>query len=492
MTKTSALASQIQCKVPMPFKALQKKRLQHEIDQTCLAIADAPVGHDVSFSFLVLGDTDAGEASSRKAAFSSNAFSWQFAEQVMAHLGENRFLLHVGDVAYPSGSYENYLKYFLSPYRGLLTQLPSSPFYSSDEITFNRPLLPVPGNHDYASTRASTKLLPRALRRLCDRLRSFGIDWGHYGGAGGEAYAQTFLDDLSKLSPAQLDQHLKAHYTASEYVASDYAASDCTPSGISGHQKTCLDYRPGLFTRLPNRYYRFRYGGVDFFALDSNTWKTTPTAADFDQAQLDWLEQSLIHSWADPEVVGRVVYLHHSPYTTESFYWQQLETLWVRRHLRNVFERVAVSRRETKECIGNPPIVDLVLSGHAHCLEHLKTTQTGLGDAQIDWVVCGGSGAGLRRQRSGNIDILENVTYQGQSCTEVVARSQLYAGKHGLGIKEQNFHSFIRVDVHPARAQKISVCTFLVTDADGYRQPRAIAPLKLGTTAVKSHKMARV
>ncbi|MHC5832871.1 MAG: metallophosphoesterase, partial [Nostoc sp.] len=26
--------------------------------------------------------------------------------------------------------------------------------------------------------------------------------------------------------------------------------------------------------RLPNRYYTFRYGGIDFFALDSNTFNT--------------------------------------------------------------------------------------------------------------------------------------------------------------------------------------------------------------------------
>ena len=34
----------------------------------------------------------------------------------------------------------------------------------------------------------------------------------------------------------------------------------------------CLNYQSGKFTRLPNRYYTFHYGGIDFFALDSNTF----------------------------------------------------------------------------------------------------------------------------------------------------------------------------------------------------------------------------
>src|SRR5690606_17643939 len=40
-----------------------------------------------------------------------------------------------------------------------------------------------------------------------------------------------------------------------------------------------IDYRPGSHTRLPNRYYRFRHGTVDFFALDSNTLDSPPPAA---------------------------------------------------------------------------------------------------------------------------------------------------------------------------------------------------------------------
>ena len=181
------------------------------IDYTRLSIADAPPGGHSDFSFLVLGDTDMGDVS-----VAEQAFAHSFAAQVMSNLGgTDRFLLHTGDVTYPVGSYENYLKYFLRPFQDLLTQLPESACYRDDPVIFNRPLLTVPGNHDYAGSEIASSLLHRILRGVCDRLRlSFGIDWGHYGGQGGEAYAQTFLDDLASLSPLQLAAHLKAHYTA--------------------------------------------------------------------------------------------------------------------------------------------------------------------------------------------------------------------------------------------------------------------------------------
>ena len=246
-----------------------------------------------------------------------------------------------------------------------------------------------------------------------------------------------------------------------------------------------MSYRPGAFTRLPNRYYRFRYGGVDFFALDSNTWNKDSSAEDFDQPQLDWLEKSLVASWQDSEVIGRIVYLHHSPYTTESFHWQQSQPLWVRRHLRAVLNRVAMTLAHSS---AKEPLLDLVLSGHAHCLEHLQTAQSEQGDAGIDWVVCGGSGFDLRKQRRDSLDILENVVHRRRSHAEVVAHSKFYAGchrpsrgqPHGRAKTERKVHSFIRVDVQPHQAQKITVCPFLVTCEDGQWQTKQASSFSVG------------
>ncbi|MGB3296867.1 MAG: metallophosphoesterase [Phormidesmis sp.] len=453
-------------------------QLQGGIDQTQLRIADGPVGA-APFSFMVIGDTDAGISSNANCA----AFSAAFAAQLMQHLGDSRLLLHTGDVTYPIGSYENYLNGFLRPYQSLLSRLPNSPSDRSEPIVFNRPLLPVPGNHDYAES--NSKLWQGVLRRVCDRLRAVGIDFGHYGGQGGEAYGQTFLDDLKKLTSEQLTTHLATHYSA---VVTDGIAGNRAVDSSSDRPQHCLNYRPGQFTRLPNRYYRFRYGGVDFFALDSNTWNTDPAAKNFDQQQLSWLKQALIRSWQTPNTVGRIIYLHHSPYTTESSRWQQPQALWVRWHLQTVLDQV-IAELETKGA-ANPiasslrlqhnPLVDLVISGHAHCLEHLRTTNTGHADAYINWLVCGGSGADIRRQRSAGADILGKVVSKGKPHASVVARSQLYAGLHGHNRSQQRFHSFLRIEVQPNQSQKLLVRPFVVSrESEGWLT-KALAPIRVG------------
>jgi 3',5'-cyclic AMP phosphodiesterase CpdA len=445
-------------------------KIDHSIDQTRLAIADAP-SNPAAFSFLVVGDTDAGAivktSNAKTSSAKTSSFSDVFANELSQALDESCFLLHTGDVTYPVGSYENYLSDFLQPYQALLSHLPTGP--CGGPMVFNRPLLPVPGNHDYANWPANAQTWQSCLRFLCDRLRQLNIDLGHYGGEGGEAYGQIFLDDLAKLSPQQLTKHLATHYSATA------AANDL-------ESKHCLNYRPGQFTRLPNRYYRFRYGGVDFFALDSNTWNSSSEAEGFDQAQLDWLARSLISSWQQPSTIGRIIYLHHSPYTTEETRWQQPETLWVRRHLRSVLDKVALSLKRTMPQQAPFTPVDLIISGHAHCLEHLRTADTGHADAQTDWIVCGGSGADIRRQRRAGSDLLEKISYQGRCYPSVVAKSQLYAGIHS-GRHPQRFHSFIRIDVRPTQRQKFTVQPFIVTQSlrDQW-QTRALSPLSVGNT----------
>ncbi len=490
------------------------KVLQGQIDQSQLSIADAPSGA-VPFSFMVIGDTDAGVPLSGALSPENNSMfaAGVLAERLRQQMGESRLLLHTGDITYPTGSYQNYWAGFLRPYQWLLANLPVSANYRSASVVFNQPLLPVPGNHDYAGS--TSGIGQRLLQWLCSHLRSLGVDLGHYGGQGGEAYGQTFLDDLQKLSPKQLTDHLATHYsavvpnamTAGQIAADGIAFDEAALSDVS----RCLNYRPGQFTRLPNRYYSFRYGGVDFFALDSNTWNSAPEATGFDQQQLIWLEESLIKSWQTPNTVGRIIYLHHSPYTTESTRWQQPETLWVRRHLRAVLDRVAAyfadplkkmdalgnaldnqAVRDRKAFQGNrspnDPWVDLVISGHAHCFEHLKTTETGHADAGMDWVVCGGSGAGLRRQREAGADILENLS-QGQkqggrqdskSCTRVVAKSQLYAGLHGRSHQKQLFHSFVRIEVQPHQSQKILIRPFVMSWHPEGWQTKALKAIKIG------------
>ena len=85
----------------------QPEMLSAGVDQSRLVIADAPTASE-SFSFLVMGDTDAGiEAGIEE---KGSAFAEGFANQLLRQLGESRFVLHTGDVTYPMGSYENYFK----------------------------------------------------------------------------------------------------------------------------------------------------------------------------------------------------------------------------------------------------------------------------------------------------------------------------------------------------------------------------------------------
>ena len=476
----STLSHQVQWQHPMV--------VQGGVDQTRLAISDGVSDRrpGIPFSFTVMGDTDAGELDADR----DDNFSTLFAQQMIDQSKESRFWLHTGDVTYPLGTYQNYLSGFLRPHRALLASLPLRANYGanyggqsarklegSSAVVFNRPVLPVPGNHDYAQLPFWSNLRQQMLTFWCDRLRQFaGIDWGHYGGQGGEAYGQTFLDDLSKFSAKQLKHHLIEHYNVRLPDQSNGAAQPTY----------CLDYAPGRFTRLPNRYYMFHYGGIDFFALDSNTWKSSPEVPGFDQAQLDWLEQGLVNSWRSPDSVGRIVYLHHSPYTTESSRWQQPETLWVRRHLRQVLDNVkaTLALDMGEHSFDSSPLVDLVISGHAHCLEHVTTGQTGHGDANLNWLVCGGSGVSLRRQRQTGKDILETLTVEGRSVTEVVARSQLYAGVHGHRDKKQHFHSFVQIDVHPNAKRGLVVRPFVVVNGRTGWQTKALGEISVGGSSL--------
>ncbi|HIK46905.1 MAG TPA: metallophosphoesterase, partial [Leptolyngbyaceae cyanobacterium M65_K2018_010] len=278
-----------------------------------------------------------------------------------------------------------------------------------------------------------------------------------------------------------------------------------------------LRYRPGEFTRLPNRYYTFRYGGIDFFALDSSTfndpsplahqggavhrqWLTTqrqalqhqrqqvmeaarqahrpdahsqerlddwqakveqldemlldiekqlnanPTAL-IDTEQLLWLKEQLIASWHNPAVRGRILYFHHPPYVTEATKWNQGQTQAVRQHLRWVFDQVAAAVPAI--AAGTPPVT-LVLNGHAHCFEYLTTLDTGHADSHLHWVVCGGSGLSLRRQRVEGSMLYETFPGGGGEAAaefRLVAKSQLFVGRTGEKSDRRRPYSFLRVDV---------------------------------------------
>lgn len=474
--------------------------LERNIDQTKFVLDDGGAA-DEEFSFMVLGDSGTGR-------YRGDSPQRRVANAMVEQGDGTRFCLHTGDVVYLVGSSEQYYENFIKPYREWLVGGKTPKKVSYDQMVFKWPILPTLGNHDYYNLpllfgAISTLSIP--FRKLFNSYIDLDVGW--HGSYTGNAYAQAFMDCLANLSPDQLKTHLDQHYTAAD--------------------NTCLNYVPGEFTRVPNNYYTFRYGGIDFFALDSNTFnapqllkegKNAPEyrahldmrqtelekeraailekaanldANDADQAeqiadfigeaeqlseeirdiskqltpgpfqethdieQLNWLRDRLIASWQDPNCRGRILYFHHPPYVTEATKWAQAQTLSVRQHLRKTLTEV---KQALEPLPNNRPLVDLIINGHAHCMEYLQTADSDLADANIPCLVCGGSGYSLRRQRTNGPDIFEVIDGQSQH----VATSRLFVGRNGQGSKKRRPYSSLRIDVKAGNIPKFVVKPIVV------------------------------
>ena len=194
------------------------------------------------FTFLVLGDSGDSAGMGTLVTPQDAVAQYLTADAALPETGgPGQFVLHTGDVVYMAGERRLYDRNFRRPYSPFLT-----PESTVDNLTFRLPFLPVPGNHDYydfsgwATTLARTPLIGAGVKALARELFAFEIPSG--GSDMGGAYMRAFVDP------------------------------EMGPSGRS--------YEPGSYTRLPNRYYRFRVGEVDFFALDSNTLEAPPPSAD--------------------------------------------------------------------------------------------------------------------------------------------------------------------------------------------------------------------
>ncbi|MBC1235781.1 metallophosphoesterase [Nostoc sp. 2RC] len=502
---------------PIPVKIQKMKErvrwmhpsfVQRGIDQTTLAIDDGK-NHSPEFSFMVIGD-------SGTKSHSPHHPQRKVAELMLPHREDCSFVLHTGDVIYVVGSHEYYSTNFIQPYREFLVGGHNPKSISYNQMVFNLPFLPVLGNHDYYDVPLLYRLFTGTTWSLRRLLKYKDIEIGWHGSYQGNAYARAFMDYTAGMSSQELERHLDRHYTAK------------TDTG------RCLRYEPGKFTRLPNRYYTFRYGGIDFFALDSNTFNTPsplpatqegeiyrqelqkrrheidteelqilkicdglnpdkPTEAEkldelsakldqideikidiekqlasekiltIDFEQLEWLRTRLIESWNTSEVRGRVIFFHHPPYVTEATKWHQAQTLAVRHRLRLVFEQVA---KTLGSLIKERPIVDLILNGHAHCLEYLRTTDTGFADSHINCIISGGSGHRPRYQRQEGTELMETFAEMAGDRTRKIADSKLFIGRYKYNLQKRLPYSCVRIDVLDGSPPKFIVKP-LVTERIG-------------------------
>lgn len=477
------------------------------IDQRRLVMEGAP-GDGEPFTFLVLGDSGTGR-------HRGSSPQRQVAERLLAQGEAARCVLHTGDVVYLVGSSEQYRQNFIQPYREWLVNGEDERRIAYDRMTFKLPFLPVPGNHDYYDLPLPLGVLSGIATPLRLLLRNvIDLDVGWHGSDVGQAYARAFLDVLADVPESALGEHLERHYAA-------------VVDGVR-----CLRHEPGVFTRLPNRYYQVRLGGLDIFALDSNTFnqplplesspagraqrqrlaerqgalaerkraildqigaglldrRADPEAredlteeiqqldeqlrdiakqlaaaeegVELDREQLSWLREGLVASWQNPAVRGRILVLHHPPYVTEATKWDQGQTLAVRQQLRGVLDQVAA---RVGERAGGRPLVDLGLTGHAHCLEYIETAETGHGDARIPWLICGGSGYSLRRQRPEG-PILREATADGE---RTLARSQLFVGRSGRGSRLRRSYSGLRVDVAAGTPLRLRLTPLVAEKVEG-------------------------
>ncbi len=177
-----------------------------------------------SFQFAVLADSGDGRP----------PFNPQYAvaQRLALDYDQFDFVAHAGDVVYQIGSRRYYGPNFLQPYARFI----ANP--DLDNLVFNKPFLVVPGNHDYYD-------LSRVA--LIRRIPVFGT--------GAEWLATRFAGNLGEGS----------------HDGRVFEGIFIDDPGGAGSGIPSMPYECGRRTRLPNRYYTFRYGCASFFALDSNT-----------------------------------------------------------------------------------------------------------------------------------------------------------------------------------------------------------------------------
>lgn len=112
-------------------------------------------------------------------------------------------------------------------------------------------------------------------------------------------------------------------------------------ASLGNHDDPDIERNYKLYNMGGQRYYSFKKGDAEFFALDSNY---------MDPQQLSWIESQLKNSNAK----WKICFFHHPMFTAATFHGPDLD---LRKQLMPLFTKYGVN---------------LVLSGHEHVYEHVK------------------------------------------------------------------------------------------------------------------------
>jgi hypothetical protein len=94
-------------------------------------------------------------------------------------------------------------------------------------------------------------------------------------------------------------------------------------------------------------------------------------------------------------------------------------------------------------------------------MEYIRTGDTGHADSHLNWIVCGGSGYSLRRQKSEGPELTESFGNHEQNNIRQVAKSLLFLGRSGEGTQKRRPYSFLRIDVSDGSPPKFRVQPFI-------------------------------
>ena len=87
-------------------------------------------------------------------------------------------------------------------------------------------------------------------------------------------------------------------------------------------------------------------------------------------------------------------------------------------------------------------------------MEVLRTHETGHADREINWVICGGSGYGLRMQRREGTELIEQ---DEAGSSSVIASNNLFIGRNWNGTAEGDAYSGLRIDIAEGKPLRMTL-----------------------------------